>query len=694
MPLQIDLARADPELWATEGVYALVLVRNGILSPNFSDDYYIFTPPPQSLEAQLEPGTFIQPTQGSQFYVEGLGLQSKVVTIGGTSGVFGARSPFDQSQVFPPVLSRSTGLADSGYSLFHKLQRLYETYQKEVGEGSGILGGVISRVEMHFFNLKDGEFYHVEPLNFRVSRSVGKPLQYQYSLSLRVLRSSQFGQLAATIFGVFQTLQTIVHYEKMASLAFLLPAIAHDVGVTFSNLTNSFTDVLGRLDRDLARLIEVGNGLKAVASVDTVDEFAQGAASAVTGGLSGSVALSDARRRVEQMLENSQTGKQLRSPLVSGGAEDVLRFIPTGARTQDVLETLWALTPAVSVEFLASRAITPSPRVDYVDPAYFVYGETLEAEIDSYLAIANAPVIEDSLADGPADFFIFGHELARRGEGSLPAGSAQNMASIASATNSNRGTSGDRPLGAAGLGAISHWADLVNSQVPSGITAFLQKLGVTDPRTYSGLFRRVQVDATDDIRSFAQRTLGDWRRWIEVAVLNDLRWPYFSLDGTAGTAKIGDSILIPTDDSIVGRDQLENLERAARKFDRLSIKDIFLGLDFQVSAEGDLVIDARGAFAFVAGGEAFAQNLEARLSTVFGTFLPHSAYGLGVVVGDKVSGLQIQVWRGMLTGAVRSDSRVAEVQRMTVTLAGDTITYDVRVLLRQVDEAVTVRGFF
>jgi hypothetical protein len=163
---------------------------------------YFFRVPPKLHEFQEPFATTIQGTQDGGKYVESYGSIIKSLRLQGTTGL----RPNKSSSFVVPVLGVSeaqlgtligNGLNDSvrtipadektGYDDIIFLRNIFRRYSDL--KSSDALAG---RVVMLWRNLKDADYWVVEPEDFRLTQNSSSPLTYEYSISLKTLARFDF----------------------------------------------------------------------------------------------------------------------------------------------------------------------------------------------------------------------------------------------------------------------------------------------------------------------------------------------------------------------------------------------------------------------------------------------------------------------------------------------------------------------
>lgn len=167
---------------------------------------YFFRVPPKTHEFGEPFATTVTPTQGGGKYVESYGALIKSLKISGTTGL----RPNKSTSASIPVLNLSeaqlqavigrgpNGLSTTavrripadektGYDDIVFLRNIFRKYSDLKSDDT--LSG---RVVMLWRNLKDADYWIVEPEDFRLSQNSQSPLTYEYSITFKTLARFEF----------------------------------------------------------------------------------------------------------------------------------------------------------------------------------------------------------------------------------------------------------------------------------------------------------------------------------------------------------------------------------------------------------------------------------------------------------------------------------------------------------------------
>jgi hypothetical protein len=164
---------------------------------------YFFSVPPKVHEFDEPFATTVTNTQDQGKYVESYGSVLKSIRLSGTTGLrpnkIAAPSTIPLLGITDAQLGAVVGLGlntnrrvisekeRTGHDDIIFLRNLFRSYSDL--KASDELAG---RVVMLWRNLKDADYWVVEPEDFRLSQSSGSPLTYEYSISLKTLSRFDF----------------------------------------------------------------------------------------------------------------------------------------------------------------------------------------------------------------------------------------------------------------------------------------------------------------------------------------------------------------------------------------------------------------------------------------------------------------------------------------------------------------------
>jgi phage baseplate assembly protein W len=213
-------------------------------------------------------------------------------------------------------------------------------------------------------------------------------------------------------------------------------------------------------------------------------------------------------------------------------------------------------------------------------------------------------------------------------------------------------------------------------------------------------FMRHAIIEGDTLQQLSQRYLDDVNRWVELAVLNELEYP-FIVDDTRGentpdnVKALGELILIPMELS----DLIENLPKYELQegYDRLLGEDISL-FDFRDTInlgdgyQGEMEANNRGDLKTVKGIQNLKQAIMIRLCTPLGSLLHHPNFGSRIqeYLGQKDTFQNTYKIKLEIERVIRGDERVSDIVIETFKLTFGRIDVNLKITAIGIDEVVNM----
>ncbi len=208
-------------------------------------------------------------------------------------------------------------------------------------------------------------------------------------------------------------------------------------------------------------------------------------------------------------------------------------------------------------------------------------------------------------------------------------------------------------------------------------------------------FSIAKVNLGDNIKSLAQRLLGDPGRWKTLVLLNNLRAPFVADAGGEDVLQPGDDILYPSvgatgpgpeivNISTVKEDQGQSIaEQAFGRDARLkSIRDG----NVQVS---DVVIGQAGDWDTISGIPNVEQALKLKFSTEKGELTVHPSFGARFPIGKKITAASFNTFSIQTRSTILSDPRVEGIELLSFNSSGDVMVVSAKLLLKNANTLLT-----
>lgn len=192
----------------------------------------------------------------------------------------------------------------------------------------------------------------------------------------------------------------------------------------------------------------------------------------------------------------------------------------------------------------------------------------------------------------------------------------------------------------------------------------------------------------DTLPAIAQKYLEDSTRWLELAILNELEYPFIlHEERTSETSTkvkcIGENLLIPIEAAITNQPigvLFSHYERVlGEDIDAIKPLGDFIQLDRPEQLE--FSADTYGDLKIISGLQNLKQSILLRLMTPKGTLLHHPHYGteLHKLIGKKSTARMAQRIKLEIERTIRTDNRVEDVVVSSVVLDGNTAKVNVQI---------------
>lgn len=489
---------------------------------------YYLDIPPQAISQKEVFATNISATRRGVM-VESEGIVFKDIVIAGTTGVFpGSRDGFGGQQAnfsnFTTAPKQASGVQTdgtsksstviSGYAEFMALRAFFVKYAQSKIQNKG-------KKFLVFINEKDQQALVVEPLEFTMERNSKNPMQYQYRIVLKCLTTldAAFSADIGSAKDPSSIINDIVNVSRNAAAA--IQQFRAAVGAT-NRLIQSISQEIDKTFIQPLRLL--GSALNDVAE-------ARANILAVP-----TVLQNNLNESVLTIQENRFTTN--RSTLIS---QFVVSSTATATVTANNDSTFGKISQRGSIDFLTSSNL-----LDKAKAENFVNSTIISLENSSIKPLSKSFVQDliqtaKTLADDIADVVNLGNAdyntIKNRTTTFLP-----NPLRIA--------TSSEYLM----LGSVLNLIATLN-QVVATNNLFLVNTDEVFATDQAALQNIVQLEAPDTVKEItimagdtleriALREYGNVTRWVELAILNNLKYPYIAETAADGVKAYGDKMLV------------------------------------------------------------------------------------------------------------------------------------------------------
>lgn len=525
-------ARAD---WLRYG-FAIVVASGDTFLLN-SEPFYLDVPP-QSINQKEIFSTHVQATRKGVI-VESEGVVFKDIVITGTTGIFpgergGSNTPKPNlsslTSAPKPVsgVDPSTGRSKknsvpqiSGYEEFQRLRQFFLSYAKQKVDSKG-------QVFFAFLNEKDEQYLIVEPLEFTMERSARSPLNYNYRIVLKAIApTSELIKQGAKSSDKLGILDQIINLSNNVSASL---AVATEIINASSGLLVNVTQALDSVF--LTPLRQVNLALSALNRGTTTALSLPGTL------LSNSKQVDKNRLAVAEKLGqtiNTASSNSSVSPKTKEPVYNSLGEIINTATGDNTVNSISILNPDGSLK----NALTPQE---------FSLMKDIQSELEndpnvplprsfvSALKINTTNLINDfsdSLGLGSSQYSdILGRTVTQTAppllipsdDQILLLGTLQNVSAQLNKIMSNN--------------------EFFQADADQIFTKAQESYGNISNIRRPDFAREVTIEDGDTLERIALREYGDALRWVDIIIINNLKYPYISQISSKNVKKPGDKILI------------------------------------------------------------------------------------------------------------------------------------------------------
>ena len=184
------------------------------------------------------------------------------------------------------------------------------------------------------------------------------------------------------------------------------------------------------------------------------------------------------------------------------------------------------------------------------------------------------------------------------------------------------------------------------------------------------------------LEDLASQYLGDASRWIEIAIVNNLKSPWIDENSTSRRVKKpGDKILIPKASS-TGKSNIP-ITKTYPISEGLSETERNLGVDIRIDKNFNFVMNNANDFSLIAGGANAAQAVILKMSYEVGSLKYHPQIGVGLAIGEKIrNGEDV---RDSIYSSILSDTRFSGINDLTFLQEGGTTNLRFNLSVRELD---------
>lgn len=305
-----------------------------------SQEIFEFTVAPQSIEVEEPSASTIIPTQDGRQYIEHQGQIYKTITIQGTTGL---RPDKKITPVQPPGNAGIPSDERTGFDILLDLKNLFRLYW-----GAKTTDEVAHEVVMVWQNGRDGEYFIVEPIQFKTSRDASNPLTTQYNIQLRTIERLDFSPILLTI--------PDPHLERQKGLLDRIEEIGDRFSDALTVVNSKLSSYIAAANRGVNQVLGPANEI-----LEGINTIGRSASRALT--------LEAPRAQINELLNNSVS---IFETLQGVSASYSNGLIDDPARVANALKNLgWASAELLGIDDLfgsRSQDKIGRTRATYTDP--------------------------------------------------------------------------------------------------------------------------------------------------------------------------------------------------------------------------------------------------------------------------------------------------------------------------------------
>ena len=524
----------------------------------------------------------------------------------------------------------------SGYEYFLELRNYLRSYAELKKDPKQ------RNCQLIFLNRKDNEYLVVEPVRFKMDRTAQESFLYRYEIALKVLGSVRPNFSSGKLQDFFNSVDSYIEQATDLILG------ARDVFQTFQqsivNIQNDFVSTIAEPIEAISLTFKSFTG----ASLTLAD-------------MPSSIGNQLSDRTIKAFLDQAKIEKNNGNPNfaninlpINTAAEarafgySALNILPVSAKN-DLSLSFLAPSESKMVADLANEGRS-NTRLYYQDLLNTIK-QSRDNFIDQYgygSTYYNNFVGRSSYTSSPNNPEYFDSE-----ENSI----------LKAFYDLNKGLNLVLSTNDLFKGDVEQYTELVRSNYDSQLEVFT-------PQSVDEII----LPDNKSLEDLATQYLGSAERWINIAIVNNLEYPYIDSSGTLqNTLAPGDKILIPR----ITPPDISNIPNTPEIFitQNLSETERNLGVDIRVDKDNqtfDFIIGNNNDVQLVAVGDNAAQAVIIKLALDKGSLKYHPEIGVGLNIGEKINqGIDV---RDQIVVSVLSDPRFDNIKDFSFSIDGSTIS--------------------
>jgi len=541
------------------------------------------------------------------------------------------------------VITGTTGMRPdtkkSGYHYFQELRNYFRAYAEIKKDPTQKYTRLI------FKNRKDNEQLIVEPVKFTMKRDSGSSFLYNYNIVLKVLGArgpirlgNIFSVIDPELGEIFTSVDAIV--DSATDLVLTGRRVFENSGTFISSFKRDFVDGLLEPIELMAGSFKVQKGSPlTIADIPRTPKR----------DLSNRTKIKILDSSIQQQREGNLNFVEIDFPLdtkkfVEGNPETALDIIPFVAQED------------LSINDLTSDEVTKLLNEDlpkFEDIPRKFYTDLKETNRETY-AIA---LEKFGVGDEDYNTFIGRESIVTANEDRTP---DSEEVKILEAFNDI-----DRAMNMM-LTTDLPFRDTFDDDVEDIQNNYDDSLNISTPRSADEIILPPNITLED----LASEYLGHPSRWIEIAITNNLIFPYIE-EGTTNprVKKSGDKILIPK--SIIEEASNVPITKTYPITEGLNETERNLGVDIKLDKNFNFILNNAHDVELLSGAGNGAQAVIIKIALEKGSLKQHPQIGVGLNIGEKIRhGEDI---RDDMFTSILSDDRFTNINDLTFLTEGSTV---------------------
>lgn len=622
-----------------------------------SDQFAPFELPlaPNNINQEEIPASSIQASQGGTV-VSRSGIKYKMLNISGTTGIAPFRGMAGVDKTTGEAIAKPKELK---YKSGHEVFLTFRNYIKAFYAATSQDPVKYKNARLVWKNYKDGEFFVVELIKFSMKRTAERSFLYDYDIQFKVLKELNLEapaksdlqllderlnsaiQKIDTARGIFLSSQELLRTVESSYNSTVIEPLRK-----ISLATKAFVGV-AITAADIGNRI-VKNTVTAAGALSILSTIKAQKKAARTG--------SDST--IPQSIKSASLPNDLDAAVSNRGADTItdlneaLLDIPADDFPEATITALSTEVEEVSdlQRSFYSNAVEDLKRIKAnAEDAFNLGSDEYDEIFDRTATLSAESIKQTTLAE---------YDLLRAFNDSITA-----------------------------INIMISSQDLFKSDFKSRIdgiqNSFNDALGLESlPAVQS-----IVLPSETDLERLALVYLGAATRWVEIAELNDLKYPYIVQDLTDTRSNVkrpGEVILIPQN-NVFGFAEIEDTI-VNKLTSNLNSVEKSLGVDLKVSTEYDLTLTNSGDLNLVAGTQNLAQAVVLKFGYEKGEVINHPTLGVGIKIGSKFTSL-IEIRDNVIT-SLSQDPRIDSIEDLALLRRGSELRLSFSIKIKNVDQPI------